>query len=134
MSLIRNKNSQAELAVRRLTHALGYRFRLHAKGLPGRPDLVFPGRRKIIFVHGCFWHRHPGCPRTRYPKSPESAEFWRKKLDANAARDARNVAALADQGWTVLIVWECQTERSESLPLTLTEFLQDAPPPMRGIH
>ncbi|MCB1282341.1 MAG: DNA mismatch endonuclease Vsr [Salinibacterium sp.] len=123
MSLIKNKDSRAELAVRRLAHALGFRFRLHVKRLPGRPDLVFPRHRKIILVHGCFWHRHHGCSRTRYPKSPESAAFWREKLDANAARDAKTVAALTEAGWNVLVVWECQTENPRGLRAILTEFL-----------
>lgn len=123
MSLVRNKDSRAELTVRKSAHALGCRFRLHVKGLPGHPDLVFPRRRKIIFVHGCFWHRHPGCPRTRYPKSPESAAFWREKLDANAARDAKTLAALTESGWSVLVVWECQTEKPDDLRGVLTEFL-----------
>ena len=101
MALVRNKGSKAEMAVRRMIHGLGYRYRLHAKELPGRPDIVFRPRKKAIFVHGCFWHRHSGCPRARFPISPETAQFWKDKLLGNARRDRRNVAALKSQGWDV---------------------------------
>lgn len=109
MARVKGKDTKPELRVRRLLHALGYRFRLHRRDLPGTPDLVFPGRRAVIFVHGCFWHRHPdpGCWRARLPKS--RPEFWIPKLEANAARDAVNLAALAALGWRVLTIWECET-------------------------
>ena len=96
------------MAVRRLIHALGYRYRLHRKGLPGRPDLAFGPRKKVIFVHGCFWHRHPdpACPLARLPKS--RLEFWLPKLEGNRARDIRNLERLEQAGWRALTVWECQ--------------------------
>ena len=121
MARVRGKDTQPEMRVRRLTHAMGYRYRLHDKRLPGRPDMVFPGRRKVIFVHGCFWHRHPGCPRTRMPKS--RVGFWREKLDANAARDERNRAELHRLGWDVLVVWECESEDVEATRQRVRDFL-----------
>jgi len=106
MARIRAKNTKPELAVRRLVHAMGYRFRLHARNLPGSPDIVFPARRKVLFVHGCFWHSHEGCPRAFVPKS--SAKFWRRKLTNNKTRDARNLEALHAEGWDARVVWECE--------------------------
>lgn len=106
MGRIRGKDTKPEVAVRRLLFSLGYRYRLHRKGLPGRPDIVFPGRRKVIFVHGCFWHGHPGC---LYAAKPATrAEFWRNKIDAARKRDASALKSLAQQGWKTLVVWECQ--------------------------
>jgi DNA mismatch endonuclease, patch repair protein len=123
MALVRSKNTKPEIVVRQLVHSLGYRFRLHRRDLPGSPDLVFPRHRKVIFVHGCFWHQHndPTCWRSRLPKSRQ--EFWRPKLAANAARDQRDLAALDTAGWAVLVVWECQTAPSKRLTLKLE--LQD---------
>ncbi len=108
MSLVRGKDTKPEMAVRRLVHGMGYRYRLHDKQLPGRPDLVFPARRKVIQVHGCFWHQHPNpeCRLARLPKSRQ--EFWIAKLDGNRARDERNVAAVRALGWEQLELWECQ--------------------------
>ena len=105
MSRIRAKDSQPEMIVRRLVHGMGYRYRLHRRGLPGTPDLVFGPKRKVIFVHGCFWHRHPdpSCRLVRMPKSRQ--EFWGPKLEGNRARDQRNVAALEAKGWQSLVVW-----------------------------
>jgi len=120
MSRVRSRNTTPELAVRRLAHALGYRFRLHKKALPGTPDLVFAGRKKVIFVHGCFWHRHQGCSKASTPKTRK--EFWQSKFNANMQRDARNVAALKQLGWDVLVVWECET-LSRSLKKRLSRFL-----------
>ena len=111
------------MRVRRLVHGLGYRYRLHASDLPGRPDLVFRPRRKVIFVHGCFWHRHEGCSRNRTPKSPDRREFWRNKLDGNARRDRVNQAALREMGWAVLVIWECETKDLDRLAEKVTEFL-----------
>jgi DNA mismatch endonuclease (patch repair protein) len=108
MSRIRGKDTKPELAVRRMLHAMGYRFRLHRKDLPGRPDIVFPGRRKVIFVHGCFWHGHEGC---RFATRPSTrADFWAAKIDGNRARDARNLASLRDAGWETELLWECEIE------------------------
>lgn len=122
MSRVRAKDTQPEVTVRRLVHGLGYRYRLHAKDLPGKPDLVFRGRRKIIFVHGCFWHRHSGCKLARMPKS--RTDFWTNKLETNQRRDARTLAALKDAGWDVLIVWECELTNPATLQATLLDFLE----------
>src|SRR5271170_2490321 len=113
MRAIRSKNMRPEMAVRSLVHKLGYRFRLHRPDLPGTPDLVFPSRRKIIEVRGCFWHWHL-CPKGR--STPiTNAEFWRKKKLENKERDARNGAHLRRLGWRVLVIWECQTGNEEHL-------------------
>lgn len=123
MSRVRGKNTGPELAVRRLVHALGYRFRLHRRDLPGTPDLVFPGRRKVVFVHGCFWHRHPdpACKLARMPKSRQ--EFWGPKLEGNRARDLAKAAALTGLGWEVLTVWECELRDLASLRNKIGTFL-----------
>ena len=105
MSRIRSVDTKPELFVRRALHAMGYRFRTHVRGLPGRPDLVFTKRRAVIFVHGCFWHRH-GCKKTYVPKVRE--EFWEGKFAANTSRDERNQSQLVQSGWRVLVVWECE--------------------------
>lgn len=106
MAAIRGRDTGPELALRRTLFAMGYRFRLHVKELPGRPDLVFPGRKKVMFVHGCFWHRHKGCRNSVMPRTRR--DWWEAKLNANAERDARNLAQLADSGWQALVVWECE--------------------------
>lgn len=108
MSRIRGKDTKPELAVRRMLHAMGYRFRLHRKDLPGRPDIVFPGRRKVIFVHGCFWHGHEGCRHAARPST--RADFWAAKIAGNRARDGRNLVSLRDAGWGPLVLWECEIE------------------------
>ncbi len=106
MSRIRGRDTKPELLVRSLLHRLGYRFRLHRRHLPGTPDIVLPKYRTVIFVHGCFWHRHPGC---RYAYTPKSrVEFWKTKFAANVDRDARTRRALEQAGWQVLVVWECE--------------------------
>lgn len=121
MSRIGPKHSKPEIVVRRLLHAMGYRFRLHAKELPGRPDIVLRPRKKVIFVHGCFWHRHIGCKKATTPKTRH--EFWQTKFDANVVRDARVQAQLKDLGWEHIVVWECETKDHESLSVILREFL-----------
>jgi DNA mismatch endonuclease (patch repair protein) len=121
MSRVRNKDTKPELRVRRLLHSLGYRYRLHPKTLPGKPDLVFPGRRKVVFVHGCFWHRHKGCKLSSTPSS--SRNFWREKFIANVERDRRNIDALENEGWDVLVVWQCETNETVGLKKNLTKFL-----------
>lgn len=121
MARVRGTNTAPELAVRRLAHQLGYRFRVHRRDLPGRPDMVFAGRRKVVFVHGCFWHRHSGCVRTRMPKTRE--EFWQAKFDGNVRRDRRNERALRAQGWGVMTIWECQLADGERLKKRLERFL-----------
>lgn len=124
MSAIRGKDTKPEMVVRKLVHRLGYRFRLHRRDLPGSPDLVFPGRRKVIFVHGCFWHRHRGCRFAYHPKS--NVETWRTKFETNIARDARVRSELVQNGWDVLTIWECETADLELLTNKLTNFLDDA--------
>ncbi|MNJ34468.1 Very short patch repair protein [compost metagenome] len=122
MGRIRSKNTQPELVVRRLVFALGYRYRLHVKGLPGSPDLVFWGRRKVIFVNGCFWHGHPDCRLGRLPKT--RVEFWQDKIDRNRQRDRVNIASLEATGWRVLTVWQCELKFIERLANRLNEFIQ----------
>ena len=121
MSQIKGKDTRPEMLVRRLIHRGGYRYRLHSRHLSGRPDLVFPSRRKVIFVHGCFWHRHR-CRKGRSLPSTRKA-FWRKKLEGNKIRDQSNRRALRRQGWDVLVVWECQTKDLERLVEKLVSFL-----------
>ena len=121
MARIHGKNTKPELVVRRLAHALGYRFRLHRKDLPGSPDLVFPTRRKVVFVHGCFWHRHPGCKKASTPTTRRS--FWETKFDQNVERDVRKEVQLMAAGWEVLVIWECETRDAEAVAARLREFL-----------
>lgn len=120
MSGIGGKNTKPELLVRKALFAAGFRFRLHRKDLPGCPDVVLPGRRVVVFVHGCFWHAHQGCP---YAKTPATRrEFWEAKLAANVERDRRTREALLSAGWRVLVVWECAT-RSSGVRERLSELL-----------
>ena len=121
MRRVQGKNTTPERIVRRAAHSLGYRFRLHGRDLPGTPDLIFPRLRKVIFVHGCFWHRHVGCSRTTTPKT--RAAYWQDKFDQNMERDRRNVATLQLFGWEVLVVWECETFDRPQLLATLSRFL-----------
>lgn len=124
MARIRAKDTEPELLVRRLLHGMGYRFRLHRRDLPGTPDVVLPGRRAVIFVHGCFWHGHEGC---RLATSPATRrEFWTTKIAANRGRDARAVRRLRRAGWSVAVVWECQTRRIDRLARRLHRFLDRA--------
>jgi len=106
MSRIRGKDTRPELIVRRLAHGLGYRFRLHRRDLPGAPDMTFPSRKKVVFVHGCFWHQHPGCQYAYKPKS--NVEFWKTKLAKNTKRDTCVLQKLREQGWSSLVIWECE--------------------------
>jgi DNA mismatch endonuclease Vsr len=106
MAAIAGKNTKPEILVRRMAHGMGYRYRLHLNGLPGRPDIVFPRRRKIIEIRGCFWHRHTGCALSATPGT--RADFWRAKFQATVARDTRNLVALEAAGWTVMVIWECE--------------------------
>lgn len=123
MALVRGRDTKPEMRVRRLVHALGYRYRLHRSELPGKPDLVFGPRRKIIFVHGCFWHRHPDptCKLARLPKTRQ--DFWLPKLEGNRARDESNNAMLTEMGWDVLEIWECETADMEALTTKIKGFL-----------
>ena len=124
MSNIRAKGMKPEMAIRRLTHAMGYRYQLHRKDLPGKPDLVFPGRRKVIFMHGCFWHQHPDatCRIARLPQSNQ--HYWLPKLERNVARDAEHQARLAELGWDVLVIWECDVEASDGIADRIRGFLE----------
>lgn len=121
MAAIRSTNTTPEMVVRRLTHGLGYRYRLHGARLPGRPDLVFASRRKAIFVHGCFWHRH-SCPRgERTPKTNRA--YWRHKLRRNVERDAQNLDELKQLGWQALVIWECEIKERDALGERIRTFL-----------
>lgn len=124
MGRIRGVDTGPEMAVRRAAHRLGYRFRLHRKNLPGRPDLVFPSRRAAIFVHGCFWHRHEGCRKSTMPRT--RVEFWQAKFDRNVERDLDAQSGLAAAGWRVLVIWECQIAKAEAVDRLLLEFLGPA--------
>lgn len=122
MSQVGSKNTKPELVVRRLVFSMGYRYRLHCKTLPGTPDLVFHGRKKIIFVNGCFWHGHSDCRYGRLPKS--RIAFWQAKIDRNRERDAENIAKLQTTGWRVLTVWGCELKEIETMMSKLNEFIQ----------
>ena len=124
MRAIRSKGMKPELAVRRLVHAMGYRYRLHRHALPGRPDMVFPGRRKVVFVHGCFWHQHadPACKIAHRPKS--NLDYWLPKLERNVARDNQHRARLAELGWDVLVIWECEVNPGDGLAERVRDFLE----------
>lgn len=121
MGRVAQRNSKPEMIVRRALHAAGYRYRLHGKALPGSPDIVFPGRRAVVFVHGCFWHRHNGCRACTTPKTRTA--FWKAKFNANVARDARAIAALEAEGWKVHVIWECEANKQSFLPALLS-FLE----------
>ena len=123
MSRIKARDTKPEMVVRRMLHGLRYRFRLHRRDLPGSPDLVFPSRKKAIFVHGCFWHRHadPTCPLARMPKT--RVEFWEAKLEGNRLRDLRKQEALTEAGWTFALAWECELRHEEQLKNKLCMFL-----------
>ena len=125
MQANKGKDTKPEMVVRRLVHGMGYRYRLHRKDLPGKPDLVFAPKRKVVFVHGCFWHRHPdpACKIARLPKS--RLNFWVPKLEGNRARDVRDITALEKMGWSVFTVWECDLKDRESLYDRLAAFLSD---------
>ncbi len=120
MARVRSKNTKPELRVRALLHRLGFRFRLHRRDLPGTPDLVLPKHRAAIFVHGCFWHAHPGCARATMPST--RVEFWTTKLARNVERDAKKLRELQAAGWRVLVLWECETRDAEALEALLRGF------------
>jgi DNA mismatch endonuclease, patch repair protein len=121
MSRIRSRNTRPEMVVRSLAHRMGYRYRLHRKDLPGKPDLVFPARHKIIFVHGCFFHMHACRYGSVTPNT--NKDFWQKKRLSNVERDKRNITALNGLGWKVLTIWECEIKDAESLAALLKNFL-----------
>ncbi len=121
MSRIRNADTKPEMIVRRLVHGMGYRYRLHARNIPGNPDLAFRPRNKVIFVHGCFWHQH-GCRQYRQPRTKHS--FWEPKLARNKARDAEVIRELRGRGWGVLVVWECQVGKEAALRRRIKRFME----------
>ena len=123
MAGIKGKNTKPELIVRRFLHAHGYRFRLHRRDLPGKPDILLPRLKACIFVHGCFWHRHANCKYAVLPKT--RIDFWTKKLESNAARDRKVMEELTDKGWHVITVWECELKNPESALPALLEHLKD---------
>lgn len=127
MAKIRGRDTGPELRVRRAAHALGLRFRLHRRDLPGTPDLVFPGRRIALFVHGCFWHRHPGCRFVYTPKS--RIALWQAKFDGNVARDQRKENDLCAAGWTPVVIWECETRDPDQLPGIIRDRVMQRPVP-----
>lgn len=122
MSLVRDKDTKPEMAVRKLAHSIGYRYRLHRRNLPGCPDLVFPCKRKVIFVHGCFWHGHDCRAGLNRPSSNEN--YWTKKLERNIQRDAENLRKVKELDWSALVIWECETKNSEVMTNRICGFLQ----------
>ncbi|MEA3364021.1 MAG: very short patch repair endonuclease [Candidatus Hydrogenedentes bacterium] len=123
MSRVKNRDTKPEIVVRSLVHRLGYRFRIHRRDLPGNPDIVLPKHKKLIFVHGCFWHGHKGCPRSKRPTT--NSDFWSRKLDANIERDKKLRRKLRRMGWKVLVVWECETREPHKVLKKLEKFLDD---------
>ncbi|EMH6929975.1 TPA: very short patch repair endonuclease [Pseudomonas aeruginosa] len=122
MSRVKGKNTAPELVVRRLVFGMGYRYRLHLKNLPGRPDLAFLGRKKVIFVNGCFWHGHTGC---RYGQLPKTRlEYWQDKIERNKKRDEENIYSLETNGWQVLTIWQCELRNIEHLREKLSNFME----------
>ena len=122
MSRIRGRDTKPEMIVRGVAHGLGFRFRLHRKDLPGSPDLVFPRHRAVIMVHGCFWHRHPGCAHASTPQT--RVRFWEDKFEGNVVRDRRNEKALQELGWRVMVIWECETKDRGAVASRIQSFLR----------
>lgn len=125
MARVKNKNTGPEIVVRKTLHRLGYRFRLHRRDLPGNPDIVLPRYHSVIFVHGCFWHGHPGCSRANRPQT--NSEFWNTKLDKNLRRDQEVQMHLRSLGWQVLVIWQCELKDREELEQQISNFLQSTP-------
>lgn len=123
MSLVKSKNTGPELAVRKLVFSMGYRYRIHGAGLPGKPDLVFSRRKKAIFVHGCFWHRHHGCKKATTPSS--DTQYWLPKFARTVERDRQTLIALRERGWSSLVVWECELKDMGALTDKIRAFLND---------
>ncbi len=121
MAQVKGKDTKPEILVRSLLHKLGYRFRLHIKSLPGKPDIVLPRYKAVIFVHGCFWHGHEGCSRATAPAT--RTEFWSAKIEGNRERDMRNIAALEELGYRCLVIWQCEMRDIELLMRRMTTFL-----------
>lgn len=132
MQAVRSKNTKPEMLVRRALHAKGFRYRLHLSELPGKPDICFPARKKVIFVHGCFWHGHD-CPRgDRTPKT--NVEYWTRKVERNRARDEKVLVALKEMGWESFVVWECELRDPFRVLEELGEFLSEPPPPCHSLN
>ncbi len=123
MSRIRNKNTIPELLLRSFLHRMGFRFRLHRKDLPGKPDIVLPKYKTVIFVHGCFWHRHSGCKRATTPST--NTEYWEEKFRKNVERDEKNRVELEALGWQVMVVWECEIKNAETREKTLNRIFSE---------
>jgi DNA mismatch endonuclease, patch repair protein len=121
MRAVKQKNTGPEMAVRKLLYSMGFRYRLHRRNLPGSPDIVLAKRKIVVFVHGCFWHRHPGCKRASYPKANE--DYWEPKFASNVQRDKSKERQLEELGWRVVTIWECQTQEPENLRLMLAQLL-----------
>ena len=126
MRAVKSKDTKPEMAIRRLTHALGFRFRLHRKDLPGSPDLVFPARRKVIFVHGCFWHGHDCTRGARVPQN--NRPFWLAKIARNKARDGKTLALLTELRWEPLVIWECELQKQSAVSAKISRFLNAREP------
>lgn len=124
MSNISGKNTKPEIIIRKITHRLGYRFRLHGKDLPGKPDIVFPKYKKVIFVNGCFWHGHIKCSRSKLPATRK--KFWKDKIEGNKKRDKANKIKLKKLGWDYLVIWQCQIKQSnyEKIGIKVSAFLE----------
>ena len=125
MRAVKGRDTQPEMVVRRLAHRLGYRFRLHRADLPGKPDLAFPGRRAVIFIHGCFWHGHDCKKGTLRPEA--NADFWEVKLNRNVERDREQLAQLENAGWRALVIWQCELKDAANLAARLSQFLDKFP-------
>lgn len=123
MSRIKGLNTKPEVLVRSYIHKMGFRFRIDGRGLPGKPDIVLPRHRKVVFVHGCFWHGHRGCPRSKRPSTNE--EFWNRKLDLNIERDKRFRRDLRTLGWKFLVLWECELKKPDKVLVKLERFLHE---------
>jgi DNA mismatch endonuclease (patch repair protein) len=128
MRSVKSENTKPEVIVRQTLHALGYRFRLHRRDLPGKPDIVLPRYHKIIFVHGCFWHQHPNCKDAERPQS--NTDYWNRKLDRNVQRDQNNITVLRASSWSVLVIWTCETKNRDQLRQRLEAFMRDRYEPM----
>lgn len=124
MAAVRSRDTKPELVVRKMLHSMNYRYRLHRNDLPGSPDIVFGPRRKVIFVHGCFWHRHVGCSKATTPKT--RIEFWNRKFEQNVERDRKAELKLSGLGWRAITIWECETREREALEARLSAFLDEA--------
>jgi len=122
MALVRSKDTRPEMVIRKLVHSLGYRYRLHCTDLPGKPDLVFRSKKKVIFIHGCFWHGHKGCSKARLPNS--RGDFWRAKREKNLRRDARVKRALNQKGWSYMVIWQCQIKDLKKVSRKILIFLE----------